>query len=78
MLKTRASIAAAKPSVTTARLTPRRRSAGSPMTIPTGTAHSPARMSENGKPSPQPCEMCPSMKPPMPASDICASDTCPT
>ena len=48
------------------------------MTSPTGTAHSPASTSENGKPMPHPCEMCPSMKPPIPASDICASETCPT
>ena len=76
--KISASIAAANPSVTTARFTPRSRSAGSPITSPTGTAHRPAASSENGKPSPHPCEMCPSMKPPMPASDICASDTWPT
>ena len=71
-------MAAAKPSVTTARFTPRSRSAGRPMTSPTGTAQSPARISENGKPMPQLVEMCPSMKPPMPASDIWASETWPT
>ena len=71
-------MAAANPSVTTARFTPRSRSAGSPITNPTGTAHKPAASSENGNPSPHPWEICPSMKPPMPASDICASDTWPT
>ena len=73
-----ASIAAANPSVTTARFTPRSRRAGRPMTSPTGTAHRPARISDHGKPIPHPLEMCPSMKPPMPASDIWASDTWPT
>ena len=48
------------------------------MTSPTGTAHRPARISDHGKPIPHPLEMCPSMKPPMPASDIWASDTWPT
>ena len=73
-----ASRAEANPSVTTARLTPRSRSAGRPMTSPTGTAQSPARSSDHGKPMPQAVEMWPSMKPPMPASDIWASETWPT
>ena len=73
-----ASVAAAAPSVTTARLTPRSRNAGSPMTIPHGTAHRPATISEKGNPIPQLCETWPSMKPPIPASDIWASETWPT
>ena len=76
--KISASIAAANPSVTTARFTPRSRSAGSPITNPTGTAHRPASDQREREAEPHPCEMCPSMKPPMPASDICASDTWPT
>ncbi len=73
-----ASIAAANPSVTTARFTPRSRSAGRPMTSPIGTAQRPARISDHGKPMCQSVEMCPSMKPPIPARDIWASDTWPT
>ena len=73
-----ASRAEANPSVTTARLTPRSRSAGRPMISPTGTAQSPARISDHGKPMPQSVAMWPSMKPPMPASDIWASETWPT
>ncbi len=78
LVNTTASIAAANPRVTTARFTPRSRSAGRPMINPTGTAQSPARISDHGKPMPHPLEMCPSVKPPIPAIDIWASDTWPT
>ena len=78
LLNTTASMAAAKPSVTTARFTPRSRRAGRPMTSPTGTAHRPARISDQGKPMCHALERCPSVKPPMPASDIWASETWPT
>ena len=69
----------AAPSVTTARLTPaqpQRRQADEDAAPAPRTGR--RAISENGKPMPQPWEMWPSMKPPIPASDIWASETWPT
>ena len=75
LLNTSASIAAAAASVTTARFTPRTRSAGRPMSTPIGTTASAASSSENGNGTPRPCVRWLSTNAPMPANDICASDT---
>ena len=75
LLKSRASIANAAASVTTARFTPRSRRAGSPISRPSGTASSAATISENGNGMPL---MWVSMNALKPANDICASETWPT
>ena len=77
-LNTSASIVNANASVTTARFTPRRRSAGSPINNPSGTAARLARMIENGKPMPRFELRWVRMNALTPANDICASDTWPT
>ena len=76
-LNTKASIVTAAANVTTARLTPRNRNAGSPTTIPNGTAASDAKNGASGNPSPQVEVRCVSTNPLTPANAICASDTWP-
>ena len=76
--KTRASTAAAAARVTIARLTPRTRSAGRPMSTPTGATASAARSRDSGKGTPRESMRWLRMNAPIPAKVICASDTCPT
>ena len=64
-------------SVTTARLTPRNRSAGSPTTSPSGIAARLASSGANGKPSPHVDVRWVSTKPLTPAKAIWASEIWP-
>ena len=75
---TTALTATAAPSVTTARLMPRTRTAGRPSRTPTGTATSAARMIGNGNGIPRLTPSLETMNPPMPANAICISEIWPT
>ena len=77
-LNTSASIAAATARVTTARLTPRTRSAGRPMISPSGTAVSAASRSGMGNGSPAAAPSWDRTNALSPTKDCWASDTWPT
>ena len=77
LAKPNCSIATAAARVTTARLTPRTRSAEAPATKPSAVAASVPAMAASGKPMPASLKRCDTTKPEAPASATCMSDTWP-
>ena len=77
LAKPNCSMATAAASVTTARLTPRTRSAEAPATKPSTVAARTPAMAASGKPTPASLERCETTKPEAPASATCISDTWP-
>ena len=72
------SIATAAPSVTTARLTPRTRSAEAAVSSPSSTAAAAPHNGASGKPMPASTAMCETTKPETPARASCTTEICPT
>ena len=78
LVKPKFSIATAAASVTTARLTPRTRSAETAVSMPSTSAAAVPRMSAMGKPMPALTARCEIVNPDTPASESCTTEIWPT